>query len=596
VDGDFYINTASNFIFGPKATGVWPSGTSIVGSQGDPGEAGAPGAPGADGADGADGKTILYGAIDPTTEGVDGDFYINTASNFIFGPKAAGVWPAGTSIVGPKGDPGTTTWAGITDKPATFPSDAHTHPISQVTDLQKNLDSKINMIGFPTDTAGEYLTTIAYNQNTRTLSVSPTGANFKIYACGIEYTKTAESLSHTATYGSHFFYYDENGVFTVSQLPWNLIKDAPVAYVFWDSVNSIAIPFEERHHAGRDVYWHRNQHQNEGTKISSGFSASGYTLNSGTTDAAVTFGVSTGRVEDEDIRVDTEVLPDGGPYTILERAGASGNWKISVSNSFPFFVSGNNVQYNQNNAGTWQRTNVGEDQFVNYYMFALTSMPTASITPAPTTTRQLILIPGQTTYASQSLANAETVASLAFGTLPFQEIAPLYQITIRFNASNPGAFTNTPRAAIVSLSRIIGTAATITAAAQTDHGALAGLTDDDHPQYSLADGTRGTVYGNFSKTGTIAVSTGVARWYPPRALTMASFEAWVGTAPTGANLIASVKKNGVQQFTITITAGGNTASGAGSFSLLTTDYVTIDVTQVGSTVAGAELGIRLKGS
>jgi hypothetical protein len=98
VNGDFYINTASNFIFGPKAGGSWPSGTSVIGADG------ADGADGAAGSAGTDGKTILYGGINPTTEGVDGDFYINDATNTIFGPKAGGSWPAGTSMVaGPYG-------------------------------------------------------------------------------------------------------------------------------------------------------------------------------------------------------------------------------------------------------------------------------------------------------------------------------------------------------------------------------------------------------------------------------------------------------------------------------------------------------------
>jgi hypothetical protein len=65
-----------------------------------------PGPPGAAGTNGIDGKTVRYGAVDPTTEGVDGDFYINTASNKIFGPKASGVWPAGVSLVGPPGATG----------------------------------------------------------------------------------------------------------------------------------------------------------------------------------------------------------------------------------------------------------------------------------------------------------------------------------------------------------------------------------------------------------------------------------------------------------------------------------------------------------
>lgn len=53
--------------------------------------------------------TILYGAANPTNAtGNNGDFYLNTVSNTLFGPKAAGVWPAGTSLVGPAGPQGAT--------------------------------------------------------------------------------------------------------------------------------------------------------------------------------------------------------------------------------------------------------------------------------------------------------------------------------------------------------------------------------------------------------------------------------------------------------------------------------------------------------
>ena len=50
-----------------------------------------------------DGNTILYGTAAPTTEGVDGNFYIRTTTSFIYGPKAGGVWPAGASLVGANG-------------------------------------------------------------------------------------------------------------------------------------------------------------------------------------------------------------------------------------------------------------------------------------------------------------------------------------------------------------------------------------------------------------------------------------------------------------------------------------------------------------
>jgi hypothetical protein len=59
------------------------------------------------GAPGVDGNTVLYGTADPTSGvGVNGNFYINTATHFLFGPKSAGAWPAGTSLVGPAGPQG----------------------------------------------------------------------------------------------------------------------------------------------------------------------------------------------------------------------------------------------------------------------------------------------------------------------------------------------------------------------------------------------------------------------------------------------------------------------------------------------------------
>ena len=55
------------------------------------------------GPDGADGNTVLNGSGAPTTEGVDGDFYIDTDANVIYGPKVAGSWPStGVNLAGSK--------------------------------------------------------------------------------------------------------------------------------------------------------------------------------------------------------------------------------------------------------------------------------------------------------------------------------------------------------------------------------------------------------------------------------------------------------------------------------------------------------------
>ncbi len=100
--------------YGPKGEKGDTGATGAAGPQGEVGPTGAAGA------DGADGKTILNGSGAPNdSAGADGDFYIDTTANEIYGPKAAGAWPAsGVSLVGPKGDKGETGDPGSTGIPA----------------------------------------------------------------------------------------------------------------------------------------------------------------------------------------------------------------------------------------------------------------------------------------------------------------------------------------------------------------------------------------------------------------------------------------------------------------------------------------------
>ena len=68
------------------------------------------GAQGAAGTNGKDGKTLWNGVKDPeSTLGAPGDMFINSVTKTLFGPKNLdGTWPAGVSMVGPKGDQGLT--------------------------------------------------------------------------------------------------------------------------------------------------------------------------------------------------------------------------------------------------------------------------------------------------------------------------------------------------------------------------------------------------------------------------------------------------------------------------------------------------------
>ena len=77
------------------------------------GTLGTTGPAGATGPTGADGQTILNGSGAPVDNvtGTDGDFYIDTSAHTIYGPRTAGAWGSGTSLVAG----GATTLGGLTD-------------------------------------------------------------------------------------------------------------------------------------------------------------------------------------------------------------------------------------------------------------------------------------------------------------------------------------------------------------------------------------------------------------------------------------------------------------------------------------------------
>ncbi|HEK20012.1 hypothetical protein [Mucilaginibacter sp.] len=101
-DNDTYINTGTG-IFYKRSAGLWAQVFSMqTGPQGPRGEKGETGQPG------ANGRTILSGTTNPSNlnTGTNGDFYLNTATQMLFGPKANGDWGTGVSIAGEPGDQG----------------------------------------------------------------------------------------------------------------------------------------------------------------------------------------------------------------------------------------------------------------------------------------------------------------------------------------------------------------------------------------------------------------------------------------------------------------------------------------------------------
>lgn len=140
------------------------------------------------------------------------------------------------------------------------------------------------------------------------------------------------------------------------------------------------------------------------------------------------------------------------------------------------------------------------------------------------------------------------------------------------------------------------TAATVSVSAPTTVTVTAGATG---PQGAAgAAGPAGTA-SVFSRAGTLSTVTGSSRLYFERAGTITFVRASVGTPPTGGPVVVDVKRNGSSIFATTgdrptIAAGTHTDLGNPStVQIVPGDYVTVDITTVGTSFAGADLTVTL---
>ena len=127
-------------------------------------------------------------------------------------------------------------------------------------------------------------------------------------------------------------------------------------------------------------------------------------------------------------------------------------------------------------------------------------------------------------------------------------------------------------------------------------GAIAGTVSEGDHTHSLTFSLTA-----FFKTGVLPLTTGTQRLPIDGGYTIVGTRLMVGTAPTGADIVIDVNKNGTSIYTAqanrpTITDGQN-AGGPGASPDVTTlvagDYLTVDIDQIGSTVAGSDLTVTI---
>lgn len=118
------------------------------------GPQGPQGLPGADGQDGAQGEPGKDGTTPAITASATVDATTGTPSVVVTKGGTLEEPSFAFAFTGLMGKPGTTTWSGITDKPAEFPPEAHNHVVEDFTGLQDILDDKIAVSGNRGELAG----------------------------------------------------------------------------------------------------------------------------------------------------------------------------------------------------------------------------------------------------------------------------------------------------------------------------------------------------------------------------------------------------------------------------------------------------------
>ena len=122
-----------------------------------------------------------------------------------------------------------------------------------------------------------------------------------------------------------------------------------------------------------------------------------------------------------------------------------------------------------------------------------------------------------------------------------------------------------------------------------DSGSVSAIVDSDYVSARVGSTEQHTT---LTQNGTLYVLNGSARWYAPRAVTIQSMAAYVQTAPVGSSLSLRVNKNGSSIQTPTITTGNTSGSLTGlSDTMNAGDYLTVDITAVGSGTAGSDLNL-----
>lgn len=127
-----------------------------------------------------------------------------------------------------------------------------------------------------------------------------------------------------------------------------------------------------------------------------------------------------------------------------------------------------------------------------------------------------------------------------------------------------------------------------------DSAATINLIDSDYVTARAGASGSGGLEKDYRYNGILYPQNGTSRLYLSSNVTLNEVLAFIEVGPVGSDLDLRINKNGVSATTLTITDGATSATTTPTVSFVSGDYITVDITSVGGTTAGANLHMVLK--
>ena len=261
------------------------------------------------------------------------------------------------------------------------------------------LESKL-LSGFINQTA-----ILSFVDGTRTFTIT---GDHVIYILGKKYSKTTDSIVIANIVGTHYIYYDANGVLSESTSPPAFYLPF-IATVYWEGAKGDI--GEERHTTNIPWSLHYYLHLTVGARYITGLAG---TFNS------TTFSIASGSFADEDL---THTFLSPLTTCNLFYKNGSPNFTWDGAQTSPYKTVAGTIQYNNGNA----LANVTPANYVAYWVFATNSITTP-----------IMILMGQRQDVTIAAARANnTYESLVLGDLPYKEAKILYRVLFQNVAGVP---------------------------------------------------------------------------------------------------------------------------------------------------------------